>query len=509
MIHRSRLYVDSYIFVMGYIMKKILYISTNEINIVDLPLVLKSMGYYVDCKTVSYSTKEYAKEKVKETIDYIVEYKAECVFSYDFSRITSDACLKMNIPYVSWVYDCPQVELYSLQAYYDTNYIFVFDRHQYHRLKELGIKNVFHMPLAIYADRVKIALSQINSKNPYYNLVFIGQLYHMEDNEKLISYLDDNSKILWDSIVSKNYMKWEANSSIHGSMNHAFVEFFRGFNKNCDVINDSDISEQYYYEVAILSRYLAYRERTRILNNLCDFVNVDFFTNDKYLKDLRKDITIHPGISYSDFELFKIYNRSRININISLHCIESGLSQRIYDVMASGGFMVSNYQEEIEEQFEIGEEIIIYHNEKELYDQVCYYLSHEDERKKVALKGQEKVFREHSYENRIYRIMSIVNKCEAVRKNDYGIVYDLFYQSCFDRELLIDLLENIMNREDSYSVLSFLELNFPENTEIKLYLSNYMLEKGRYLQSLEKLEEIGTKNNEISLLIEELKRILQ
>ncbi len=51
---------------------------------------------------------------------------------------------------------------------------------------------------------------------------------------------------------------------------------------------------------------------------------------------------------------FKVFYSSKININMTLRSIESGVPLRIIDIMSIGGFVMSNNQEEIPELFEEG-----------------------------------------------------------------------------------------------------------------------------------------------------------
>lgn len=62
----------------------------------------------------------------------------------------------------------------------------------------------------------------------------------------------------------------------------------------------------------------------------------------------------------------KIFYLSKINLNITLPSIESGIPQRVLDIMGSGGFVLTNYQPEIEEVFEIGKDIEVFHTLEEL-----------------------------------------------------------------------------------------------------------------------------------------------
>lgn len=83
----------------------------------------------------------------------------------------------------------------------------------------------------------------------------------------------------------------------------------------------------------------------------------------------------------------------------------TGLSLRVWDVMGSGGFLLSNYQEEIEDYFTIGEDIEVFSSEEELVDKAGYYLEHDEIREKIARNGYEKVRKYHSYDERVKQMI--------------------------------------------------------------------------------------------------------
>lgn len=81
--------------------------------------------------------------------------------------------------------------------------------------------------------------------------------------------------------------------------------------------------------------------------------------------------------------------------------------------MAAGGFVISNYQEEILEYFVPGEDIVIYDSIPDLLNKIEYYLSHDDERKAIAQNGYNKVKQLHTYDNRmkdLFEFMETLNK---------------------------------------------------------------------------------------------------
>ena len=90
--------------------------------------------------------------------------------------------------------------------------------------------------------------------------------------------------------------------------------------------------------------------------------------------------------------------------------IETGLSLRIWDVLGCGGFLLTNYQAEIPEYFEIGRDLETYESMEELEQKIQYYLTHEVERIEIAINGYEKVASYHTWEQRITEMIRILSK---------------------------------------------------------------------------------------------------
>lgn len=432
---------------------KILHVSTKEISLLDIPMVLDEMGYDVYHAQLGVTALDFRKEDSYKMSKAIEEYDVDCVTTYDFSESVSHACMKKNIPYISWVYDAPQKELYSVQAHYPCNYIFCFDKTQCEQLKNSGLKNVFYMPLAIHGEKVKRDLQKY-PVGQNHDIVFIGQLYKVESLNEVIEQATGEVKTEIQTCLEELFMKWDDEYKIYGSLSEETANFFNQYSERDLNVRYPYIPHGLYYEAAVLSRVLANRERVHILNKLAETYDVNFYTRDKDTSQLSDKVKIHPGIGY-DNGISAIYRDSKININITLHCIEKGASQRIFDVMAAGGFMLSNYQKELEELFIPNKEIVLYHNEEELLQLVEYYLSHEEERKEIARNGQRKVLMYHTLHKRFHRVMEIVYEEEKNRKRDYITIqreeilrqtnYALSCHTADDISTLNDIYNNPVN----------------------------------------------------------------
>lgn len=117
-------------------------------------------------------------------------------------------------------------------------------------------------------------------------------------------------------------------------------------------------------------------------------------------KEVLKDVEVRPWLDYGK-EMPKAFYLSKINLNITSGSIESGIPQRVWDILAVGGFCMTNYQPELEEYFEISKDLEVWHDSPELEEKIRYYLAHEEQRIRIALNGYQKVRKYHSLQTRL------------------------------------------------------------------------------------------------------------
>ena len=76
--------------------------------------------------------------------------------------------------------------------------------------------------------------------------------------------------------------------------------------------------------------------------------------------------------------------------------------------MGSGGFLLTNYQEDYLEYFVPDEDFVYYEDYADLVRKARYYLEHEEERVQIARNGYEKVKKYHTYKERVDLIMDVI-----------------------------------------------------------------------------------------------------
>lgn len=119
-----------------------------------------------------------------------------------------------------------------------------------------------------------------------------------------------------------------------------------------------------------------------------------------------ENVCCHGSVNHRE-EMPMVFKQSRINLNITLRSIKSGIPLRGFDILGAGGFLLSNYQPELLDLFVPDEDFVYYESREDLLQKVDYYLCHEDERQAIARNGHDKVAAKHTYRHRVREMLDI------------------------------------------------------------------------------------------------------
>ena len=311
-----------------------------------------------------------------DAFDKVYETKHfDFCFSYNFYPALAECCHRHNLKYISIVYDSPFVMLYSYTITYPTNYVFIFDSQLYLELKKGGIDTVYYTVLPVNSTVIDVMLKKpYDKERTLCDISFVGTLYNEENShnffDRLYQKLDSYTKGYLDAIM-------EAQLNVSG---YYFIE---------ELLTDPVIQKLYQAEPYVpsrdgaetlsniyanyyIGRKLTSMERIRLLSALGKTkYNLKMFT-------LNKDVSL-PGVTnmgvadyYSEMPL--IFHNSKINLNITLRSIKSGIPLRCMDIMGAGGFLLTNFQADLLDYFIPDEDFVYYEDESDMIKKVDYYL---------------------------------------------------------------------------------------------------------------------------------------
>ncbi len=405
----------------------------------DIISAFHTAGYSMSEYGLEITEKEHtAAELVPLFSRFLMDHPCDMIFSINFFPFVSEIAKIMHIPYVSWTVDSPVMELYTSSITNPYNFTFIFDRADAEELAPLNPGHIFHLPLATNVkdkDSVITGYSEYskNKKLPaggnassfgfpgfehpdtpgYYghDITFIGSLYtEKSPYDKLPAdapaymrgYLDAlmESQLL---VYGDNFLEKALKDDVVKAFADAHPSFYRP---------QSEEQRQYLTDRMTLSRLymgnkIAAMERTSFLKALSDFYPEDtaiFTGSDTSSMPHIKNM----GLAKSLTEMPVIFNSSRINLNFTSKSIRTGLPLRIFDILGSGGFCLTNYQSELTDIFTPGEHLDYYGSREELLEKSRYYLDHEKERKEIAVAGYEEVKKKHTWDIRVQEMFALI-----------------------------------------------------------------------------------------------------
>lgn len=372
--------------------------------------VFKQFGINVEEINTTFEEKSTTSSVTVEAIyQRIINHKTPFlfVFSINFFPAISEICKKLNTLYVCWSVDSPVMELFTNSICNKNNRIFLFDKAQYERFHIYNPDNIFYLPLASDIDAMQDIVSRITPADriKYGNdISFIGSLYTNSSPLYRIKNLDDYAKGYIDALIASQMQVFGYNFS-EDALTDKVVEMIK--NDKIDRQPADLVACIDYYTVAqlFIARKLAEKERIRTLSELGKDFSTHLYTTSDY-SDLTNVYVHGPVAPFGDAP--KVYHLSKINLNITLRSIETGLPLRIFDVLACGGFLITNYQAELPELFEIGKEIEAYSSIDELKEKCAYYLSHDEERQQIAENGFRRSQEVHTCAARIKQMLSCI-----------------------------------------------------------------------------------------------------
>ena len=373
----------------------------------DIIASFKHLGFNIteDTREV-YNKQLLPSDCIKGLNELLKQDTYSFIFSINFFPSVSDVCNIWGIPYLCLIVDSPVLELFSTSLANPCNKVFLFDRQLYNDFHHINPDGIFHIPLATnvrdnYATAT-MASAAVRARFSS-DISFIGSLYSEKCLYNQIT-LPEKMRGYVDGLIEVQLLVYGYNF-IEECVTPELIEAFCKVRP--ELINFPDsmkVDTKAVIAQHIISVKVAEQERLRYLKALSEHFNVDLYTgSDTYSMPL-----IHNrGFAKTNTEMPIIFHQSKINLNLTAKSIRSGLSLRIFDVLGCEGFLITNYQAELPEHFNIGEDLEAYTSLDDLMGKCEYYLSHDKERREIAHNGFEKVKKYHTYDIRLTQMLEI------------------------------------------------------------------------------------------------------
>ncbi|MBW1740045.1 MAG: tetratricopeptide repeat protein [Deltaproteobacteria bacterium] len=392
--------------------------------------ITKRITFRVDKETyfeVPFDIFKMVKEVIEFSPDFILSINSRGI---DADWILAKVFSLLKIPVFIWYVDNPFALIKSFDL--PANCInLVFDEFYAKKLLGVGLEKVYHLPLGVDPTIFKnIQLSLEEQKKYGCDVSFVGKL-----DLKKANLLREELKNQWPGISPATIEV--INRAVQRSVADPALPISLLIQEACDELG---IEIKYPRgEVQKLTEIVVEFEagtnlRAAVIKELLGF-NLKVCGDEDWLSIIAASSLVRPVPYFGD--LVKIYNASKINLNISRVQLKSTVNQRVFDVPACKAFLITDWREELSRYFEIGKEVVCYRDPDELKALIGYYLEHSTEREKIAEAGYTRVISEHTYGHRIQRIVDIYHESlpalwqeENTSDRGFAQAHDILSQVC-------------------------------------------------------------------------------
>ena len=126
---------------------------------------------------------------------------------------------------------------------------------------------------------------------------------------------------------------------------------------------------------------------------------------DEYYIELYKQS--YKGYVETQKELAEIYSSAKINLNIQNSQYKS-INYRTLEILASGGFAMSEYNKDIVKYFDDGKDIETFKSSDELTDKISFYLKNLNIAQMISLRGRKNVASNFSFYDRLKSMLKVI-----------------------------------------------------------------------------------------------------
>ncbi|MDR1685898.1 MAG: glycosyltransferase [Desulfovibrio sp.] len=350
-------------------------------------------------------------EFVEQFLTAVVEFKPDFVFTInhlgvDREGILTDLLEKLRLPLASWFVDNPHLIL-SLFSRLANPWITVFtwDADNLSTLGELGFEHVYYMPLGTDTERFRLPRKARRRTLKGLPAAWDGRLSFV-GNSMVHKVFRRNERIGFTGPLLDRYREVAAGFARSDERSvRVFLE--RGYPELVPCFEAlPGIAEQLGYETSITW------EATRVYRLSCVRAVLPFRPliagDDGWFEELAEGgWHYHHELSYYD-DLPHFYPLAAINFNSTSKQMKGAVNQRVFDVPATGSFLLTDYREQMERLFEPGKEIICYRSPEEAEALAREYLARPGARRSVAAAARRRILHEHGYDHRLRTLMDMM-----------------------------------------------------------------------------------------------------
>ncbi len=344
---------------------------------------------------------------IERLLKTVIDFRPDFVLTVNHFGLDREGKLsalleKLQLPLASWFVDNPHLILHHYEQPGCANTVlFTYDAGNLALLKDKGFENVHYLPLATDPERFKPKRQSTIPKEWISDVSFVGNSMTAPVARSL---RDAGLSSPWD----QQYVQLAAqfNDSAHTSV----MEFIGSHHPQWQEMHAALPTREHQLALESLITWEATRQyRQSCIREILPFTPL--IVGDEGWKKLlpAKGWRHLPRLDYY-VDLPHFYPCAKINFNCTSTQMKGAVNQRVFDVPACGGFILTDYRNQMEDLFDMDTEIIVFHSRDEIPEQIQRLLSDKQKRNKVIQAARRRILSQHTYEIRLGQLANLMRQ---------------------------------------------------------------------------------------------------
>lgn len=341
---------------------------------------------------------------IERLLKTILDFKPDFVLTVNHFGLDREGKLAnllndLELPLASWFVDNPHLIIHEYaHPGTDNTVVFTYDAGNLDTMREKGFANVHYLPLATDPHRFKPELPGSAPTDWHADLSFVGNSM----TNPVTANLENTG------LPTKLVKEYETVAAAFGESGRSNVAAFLE-------THAPDWAAPFAALPAIENRLavesLITWEATRQYRLSCIRAIMTYsplIVGDNGWRDLLGPTNgwrhLQPIDYYADLPRF--YQCSKINFNCTSRQMPGAVNQRVFDIPACGGFVLTDSREQMDRLFDPGCEVIAYTTIDEIPELIGRYMADEKARKTVADAARKRILAHHTYDIRLNELVT-------------------------------------------------------------------------------------------------------
>ncbi len=167
---------------------------------------------------------------------------------------------------------------------------------------------------------------------------------------------------------------------------------------------------------------LHHQNRIELLDYLSQKSEIDIFCPDLPNEESFKNIASKRKGSVDGIEMFDTYTQYNIAIHFpGNEFMNDAGAKRLFEVTGIGVLLLCAHQNNLSTYFKPGEEIVTFISKEDCLEKINYYIANPEIRKKIALAGQKRTLKDHSFSNRAKQLCQYLDTDFEINSSNANI----------------------------------------------------------------------------------------